>query len=222
MSEKHPYVASSSGLLQLVNQLRKNFPATVNAETIQKFGILPKNESYGINTLKFLGLIDEDGKKTADATKIFSHHSDESFQKDFGALVKKSYSGLFDLHGDDAWKLSRDGLIQFFRTNDSSSDIIGQRQANVFNILAAFSGHAEIPEAKSSSSKPRKTNEGGGSGVKKAVVKKTEKTAQVMDIGGANANFGLTVRVEINLPASGDKATYDNIFKSIKENLING
>lgn len=31
---------------------------------------------------------------------------------------------------------------------------------------------------------------------------------------------GLTVRVEINLPAGGNKETYDAIFKSIRENLI--
>jgi hypothetical protein len=35
-------------------------------------------------------------------------------------------------------------------------------------------------------------------------------------------DFGLTVRVEINLPADGTKETYDNIFKSIKENLLGG
>lgn len=34
--------------------------------------------------------------------------------------------------------------------------------------------------------------------------------------------LGLTVRVEINLPADGTKETYDNIFKSIKENLLGG
>jgi hypothetical protein len=34
-------------------------------------------------------------------------------------------------------------------------------------------------------------------------------------------NVGLTVRIEINLPAGGDKETYDTIFKSIRENLLN-
>ena len=34
-------------------------------------------------------------------------------------------------------------------------------------------------------------------------------------------NFGLTVRIEINLPAAGDRETYDNIFRSIRENLLN-
>jgi hypothetical protein len=38
---------------------------------------------------------------------------------------------------------------------------------------------------------------------------------------GSNA-VGLTVRVEVNLPANGDQETYDRIFRSIRENLIDG
>lgn len=30
----------------------------------------------------------------------------------------------------------------------------------------------------------------------------------------------MTVRIEINLPAEGSQETFDNIFKSIKANLI--
>jgi len=33
---------------------------------------------------------------------------------------------------------------------------------------------------------------------------------------------GLTVRIEVNLPADGDQETYDNIFRSIRKNLIDG
>ena len=36
------------------------------------------------------------------------------------------------------------------------------------------------------------------------------------------ASFGLTVRVEVNLPADADQETYDKIFQSIRKNLING
>jgi hypothetical protein len=34
-------------------------------------------------------------------------------------------------------------------------------------------------------------------------------------------NVGLTVRIEVNLPAAGDQETYDKIFRSIRENLLN-
>lgn len=36
------------------------------------------------------------------------------------------------------------------------------------------------------------------------------------------SNVGLTVRIEVNLPADGNQQTYDNIFRSIRKNLIDG
>lgn len=33
-------------------------------------------------------------------------------------------------------------------------------------------------------------------------------------------DFGLSVRIEINLPADGSQETYDRIFRSIRENLL--
>ena len=37
---------------------------------------------------------------------------------------------------------------------------------------------------------------------------------------GGRKEMALTVRIEVNLPANGSKETYDNIFKSIRANLI--
>lgn len=54
----------------------------------------------------------------------------------------------------------------------------------------------------------------------KSTTKSKDKIALPSDTK-TNKDIGLTVRVEINLPTDGSKETYDNIFKSIKENLIN-
>jgi hypothetical protein len=41
------------------------------------------------------------------------------------------------------------------------------------------------------------------------------------DDGGKNGQqVGLTVRIEVNLPPSGDAATYDAIFASIRKHLM--
>jgi hypothetical protein len=34
------------------------------------------------------------------------------------------------------------------------------------------------------------------------------------------SDFGLTVRIEVNLPPGGDQDTYDKIFRSMRENLL--
>jgi hypothetical protein len=41
-------------------------------------------------------------------------------------------------------------------------------------------------------------------------------------MGDAGTRFGLTVRIEVNLPAEGEQQTYDRIFRSIRKNLIDG
>src|SRR5206468_121818 len=105
------------GLVQVVNHLRKSFPAEVSAETLKKLGIAPNNETYIINILRFLGVIDVDGKKTTKAASVFSKHDDGEFQKGFSELIESAYKDLFALHGKDTWTLAGDKLISFFRGN---------------------------------------------------------------------------------------------------------
>lgn len=228
MADKHPYFSGSGPFFQLVNHLRRSFPAGgVTADTLKKLGLAPNNETYVINVLRFVGVIDEEGKKTEAAGKVFSQHVDSAFQLAFGDLVKDAYSDLFSLHGDATWKLEINALIQYFRSTDGTSAIVGRRQATTFQALSALSGHAEAPQTKVSTGKKAQTDKG-------SQRKPTTKTASVVavqqqepnpvtvagGIGPRERDIGLTVRIEINLPADGDQETYDRIFKSIRENLI--
>lgn len=228
MADKHPYTPTQSYLTQIISQLRKSFPPTIKADTLKKLGFAPKNESYVLNILRFLGIIDQDGNKTELASKVFSLHEDAAFSTAFGKLVSKAYSDLFGLHGDDAWSLAPDGLITFFRTSDQTSDVVGKLQATTFQSLAMLSGRREAPEQKISTPRPVSSTT-----KKKPITLKTSPTAQPLstaesvaphveqiDIG--KRDVGLTVRIEINLPADGDQETYDRIFRSIRENLLNG
>lgn len=223
----HPYISGAGNVAQMVTQLRKSFPGAISSETVKKLGLAPNNESYVINVLQFVGVIDSEGKKTPEAAKAFSHHKDEDFSAHFGALVQKAYSSLFELHGNDAWNLDSDELITFFRQSDQTSATIGGRQAATFKVLAGLSGHGDIPETKAKkSTKAAATPKAA----RAKEVKKAQSPAQPDPIPPTGVHqkhtegngFGLTVRVEINLPADGTKETYDNIFKSIKENLLGG
>jgi Family of unknown function (DUF5343) len=224
MAEKHPYSPSGGGaIVQTINQLRNAFPTIVTAGTLTKLSIAPNNESYVINILRFLDLIDEKGAKTSKAGIVFSKHEDAEFQKAFAELVQANYKDLFELHGKNAWELPIEKLISFFRGTDQTSAIVGKRQAQTFRALASMSGHGEA--VKAASTKPV-----GAKKVEKPSKKAgtTAKNLQHANANGGNtddanrAGVGLTVRIEINLPASGDQETYDRIFKSIRENLLRG
>ena len=222
MANKYPYVASAGPLMKAVERLRKSFPKEVTADTLRKLGVAPKNESYVINVLRFLGVVDEDGAKVEAKASAFIQHKDEAFQEQFGHLVKEAYEELFELHGDDAWTLDRASLAQFFRTTDHSSEIVGTRQAGTFGYLAALAGHAETPKAREAS--PRKSAMPAASASNAKANKANKAKSELLPVtpAGSDARFGLTVRVEVNLPAEGDQDTYDRIFKSIRKNLIDG
>jgi len=219
----HPYVPSSGPLVQTFNQFRKAMPATVDAGTLKKLSLAPNNEPMVLSVLRFLGLIDKDGKKTQEATKLFTKHGDDAFGKALETIVKKAYSDLFEHYGDDTWKTDRDSLIGYFRGTDETSAITGKRQAVAFEALSALSGHGEVAEPKSTGKRTKKAVAKKKT-TKKADTEKAHKESKGEGIGftgDADNNIGLTVRIEINLPAQGDQETYDRIFQSIKKNLLN-
>lgn len=219
--EKHPY-ASPGAITGAISQFRKTFPAKVNADTLRKLGIAPQNESYVINTLRYIGAIDDEGNKTTNATTVFNQHDAAAFQKAFGDMVKEAYRELFELHGEASWEQSLDNLISFFRNADQTSDVVGRRQASTFQALAALAGHGEVQVPQKAKPKEPKAKNG-----KPAKPPKAEHT--YIELGGGRSaamvtsqrDVGLTVRVEVNLPPAADQETYDRIFRSIRENLLN-
>lgn len=103
-------------------------------------------------------------------------------------------------------------MTQFFRTTDHSSDVVGTRQAATFSALTALSGHATVPAPKATSpaKKPKSVTD---EGKKKQQMKLGQGTSDTLDetasgaasATGGSAPVGLTVRIEVNLPASGDQ-----------------
>ena len=76
----HPYISGPGNITQMVAFLRKNFPATVTSDTVKKLGLASKNESYVINALQFVGLIDEQGKRTEKGHEVMTTHDDAAFK----------------------------------------------------------------------------------------------------------------------------------------------
>jgi hypothetical protein len=215
----HPYTTTIAGMVATLRQLRSNFPPTVTADTLKKWSIASNNEAPIIVVLRFLSLIDDEGKKVAENAKAFVEHDDEAFASKFEPIVKAAYSDLFDTWGDNAWSLEKNKLIGFFRNADGTSARVGQEQAATFLALAGLAGHGVAPTVGSqgSAKAPR--------GQKKLGVKSPTGAQTVKPIPPADEKDTLTptvtLRVEINLPVTDDQSVYDSIFKSIKAHLLN-
>lgn len=219
----HPYISGPNNVAAAIALLRKNFPSTVTSDTIKKYGLASNNESYVINVLKFIGLVDEDGKRTSIAHEVFSKHNDEEFRKGFSDLVRSAYADLFDVRGEDAWTLDQSGLVSYFRSADKTSEIIGGRQAGVFRVLASIAGYGEPTQTAPRSSKapPAKTNtpKATKTRVQARPPAPTPEASKPND--AKSRETALTVRIEVNLPAGATKQNYDDIFRSMKEHLLN-
>jgi hypothetical protein len=152
-------------------------------------------------------------------------HKEEDFQASFADLIREAYKDLFELRGDQAWSLNKLDLIAYFRNADKTSDAIGTRQAAVFRVFAALSGFNDVGD----STKPKisKSKEKTPRSVANKVSPKTRLPLEqniTSNQNGAHTSsrdMAMTVRIEINLPADGTRDVYDNIFKSIRANLIN-
>ena len=225
MATTYPYANSTGALVSTINQLRKVFPTQVTADTLQKWGFAPKNEQYVLNTLRFLAVIDDDGNKIPSAGKLFVQ-GDEKFAEGLADILRDKYQDLFDLHGDAAWALGKAQLMTFFRTADETSSTVGGRQAATFQTMAGLAGHGEVPKGATPTSTSSPVQK------KRLVKKEAGSTAKGVHTSPASTAgsvealdsklVGLTIRIELNLPATTDQKVYDSIFQSVRKNLING
>lgn len=221
----HPYISGPGNITQMIGFLRRNFPGTVNSDTVKKFGLASKNESYVINALQFIGLIDEEGKKLPGGADVLLL-GEGKFEAGFEDLVKAAYKDLFETRGDDVWSLSKEDLISYFRVTDKTSDIIGARQAGVFQAFSALAGHepAAVKAKPAGATRPKDKAAKPNKAAKEKPVNSQPADAtesNVVDRGGKQRrDMAMTVRIEINLPAEGSRETYDAIFQSIRANLL--
>lgn len=225
MATNYPYVSAQGALVKVFQQFRKAVPSAVDAELLKKFEIAPKNESYVINTLRFLGILGEDGKRI-ESQSHFLYENDEKFAEGLEERILAAYSPLFADHGDAAWTEPRQRLTSWFRVTDKTSDVVGGRQAQTFQTLAALAGHGEVM-APAHTKTPTKTAT-KTTPAKKAAAKSTtasnerreQPSSKDSKVPLAETPLGLSVRVEVNLPATGTPETYDSIFASIRKHLI--
>ena len=204
-------------------------PTKVDASTLKRLGIAPNNESVVLGVLRFLGLIDEDGARIETGKELFLKHDDEQFAKTLEEHVRSAYRELFDLRGDEAWRLDRSTLIGFFRAADETSSLTANRQAIAFETLAALSGHRQVTAPKTRRSEVKETTAKNSLSTSRS---NTRSAGQITNPdtalhagskpSGPSNGLALTVRIEVNLPAQADQETYDRIFKSIRPNLLNG
>jgi hypothetical protein len=220
----YPYTSGQGALVKAFEQFRKVFPPVLDASTLKRFNIASANESYIINIFRFLGMIDDEGKKVESTTDI-SFQGAEAFQSGLEGLISTAYADLFAEHGANVWDEGKDALTTWFRAKDKTSELIGGRQAATFLTLAALAGHGDPvkPAAPSKPAAPRVAKPKPSAAVKQDAPANPDTlvtTPAPQYLSATDSAVGLSVRVEVNLPAAATPEVYDAIFASIRKNLI--
>lgn len=231
MANTYPYISSQASLVKAVEQFRKSFPAVVDSALLKRLQIAPGNESYLINILRFLGLIDEGGAKV-DSTADAFYGSEDHFRTGFTALVKNAYGPVFSELGADAWAADKEDLAHWFRMTDKTTELIGGRQAATFLTLAALTGQgAPLDTSKVASKVSRKAPSKTSERVPRGETTARQAGSGARSTGGATVvtagrdslpdpGVALSVKIEINVPAGATADEYDAMFSSIRKHLF--
>ena len=88
-----PPYGPASGMIQAIQLFRKEVPPRVDGEYLRRVGIAPGNEYKVIGALRYLGLIDEDGRPTEKTRLLRARGS--TFVMALQEIVKEAYRDLF-------------------------------------------------------------------------------------------------------------------------------
>ena len=229
MADKHPYTSGGAGGIEkTIAQLRSAFPAAVNVDTLKRFDIAKGNERNMVDILKFVGVLDAEGKKVPKAAHVFAQHEDSDFQAGFAELVKAGYADLFALHSDKAWTLDANKLIAFFRTADATSSLVGQRQTLTFQTLASICGKIEASAPRVSGASKARSQAAPKSAAKKtnspatAVPSSAEQTPPPPAPAPAPATKrvpSIHIDVQVHISPDTSPEQIDRIFASMSKHL---
>lgn len=200
-SERFPEM--SKGIWEQVrDKFKQVIPKTVNESYIRT--ITGRAESYSRNVvqnLKVIKLINNSGEPTERARKL---RNDAQYAEVCKEIIRDVYPEELIQHGYSASQLRE--IQDWFLLTYGLSENTARKKAAFYRVLLSEIDHNELLESED---------------VETPVLDGSEKKVDTTIQEPNQKNLVLTVRMEVNLPAGGDQETYDNIFKSIKENLLN-
>lgn len=104
-----PY-GPTSGMLQALQLMRKSTPAKIDGNFLRMNKIAPGNEYKVVGALRFLGIINEEGRPTEKSRLLKTKGA--TFTSNLQTLVREAYASLFDhLEGNDC---SQEDIYNYF------------------------------------------------------------------------------------------------------------
>ena len=177
-------------------------PEKFTQEFLRKLGFSNKNDRAMVAVLKNLKFLNESGVPTENYAKYLD--STQS-RRVLGQGIRAGYHELFQLNRN-AQDMSREEVVGKFRSlqGGSISQAVAEKHALTFRALCDLADFAEpVVDVIDETPLEEETNE------LNPLVRSDERISP-----------GLVYRIEIHLPRSDRKETYDAIFRSLREHLF--
>jgi hypothetical protein len=190
----YPYLLKTGALKDLVRKIpTMGTPEKLDYARLAALGYKSSNDRPIIPVLRFIELIDSDGKPTENY--IACRDKSRSGEV-LAACIKKAYRDLFELY-PDAQNKDKEALRNFFATNVKAGERVLGATVDTFKTLCDLADFGAAPrESKHVSEK--------------------EVGVEVPETG----KLVLNVNIQLQLPATEDASIYDKIFQSLRKNLI--
>ncbi|MDP2728250.1 MAG: DUF5343 domain-containing protein [Dehalococcoidia bacterium] len=136
-----PPYGPTQGTIQTLQLLQRQSPARVDETFLRSQGIAPRNEYKIVGALRFLGLIDEDGRPAERAHLLKTRGA--TFTLNLQEIVREAYSDLFrEVRSREA---TREAIYNYFVTKARLGGEMATKATRFFRSLCQWAG-IPLPE----------------------------------------------------------------------------
>jgi len=108
-----PPYGPTKGTIQALQMLRRTTPSRIDSDYLRVNKVAPGNEYKVVGALKFLGLIDDEGRPTESSRLLKTKGA--TYTLALQDIVRTAYAGVFRTLRHD--ELTRDGIYNYFVTD---------------------------------------------------------------------------------------------------------
>lgn len=204
-----PYTKTIASIPRFMSHIQDaGVPDKVTQKYLKSVGFTSSNDSYLLGLLKGIGFIDNSGGPTP---RWKSYRDKSQAPRVMAEAVRDGYAGLFAVYAD-AFRRDDEAITNYIRGNTDYAGDTVSRALGSFKALCALADFAKVDG--SPAQPPAKGPEHPPASESIPVVT-TVAPAPVLP-----GRPAVTINIELQLPASADKSTYDDFFAAMRKHLF--
>ncbi len=147
-----PPYGPSRGMLQALHLLRRTTPPRIDSDYLRVNKIAPGNEYKVVGALRFLNLIDDEGRPTDNSRLLKTKGA--TYTLALQEIVKKAYSGVF--RGLKPTEITREGIYNYFVTEGGMGAEMATKAARFLVKLCRLAEIELAPESPGTASRGKR------------------------------------------------------------------